>query len=125
MFDGANTRRGFPPGAGPSRSPFERGRVVATERRTSQEDAWRLEKAGYVLEVTPAGRRCWREHGTGQLLSGDHAAELLRLEEVRTLEEAGWEQVEDEADTYWRRPDTGRLYPRRAAYDVVKEAQEG
>ena len=95
-----------------------------TERRTSQEDAWRLEKAGYVLEVTHAGRRCWREPGTGQLLSGDHAAELLRLEEVRTLEEAGWERVEDEADTYWRRPDTGRLYPRRAAYDVLKEVQE-
>ena len=62
----------------------------------------------------------------GQLLSGDHAAELLRLEEIRTLEEAGWERVEDEEATYWRRPDTGRLYPRRAAYDVVlKEVQEG
>jgi hypothetical protein len=96
-----------------------------TERRTSREDAWRLEKAGYLLEVTSAGRRCWRAPGTGQLLSGDHAAELLRLEEVRTLEEAGWERVEDDADTYWRRPDTGRLYPRRAAYDVSKEVREG
>jgi hypothetical protein len=91
-----------------------------TERRTSQDDAWRLEKAGYVLEVTHAGRRCWREPGTGQLLSGDHAAELLRLQEVHALEEAGWERVEDEADTYWRRSDTGRLYPRRAGYDVLK-----
>ena len=96
-----------------------------TERRTSKETAHRLQEAGYVLEVTPAGRRCWRQPGTGQLLSGDHAAELLRLEEVRTLEEAGWERVEDEADTYWRRPDTGRLYPRGAAYDVAKQGQEG
>jgi hypothetical protein len=96
-----------------------------TERRTSQDDAWRLEKAGYVLEVTPAGRRCWREPETGRLLSGDHAAELLRLEEVHALEEAGWERVEDEADTYWRRRVSGRLYPRRAAYDVLKEMQEG
>ena len=95
-----------------------------TERRTSMEDAWRLEAAGYVLEVAPTGRRCWREPGTGQLLSGDHAAELLRRHEVRTLEEAGWESVNAEAQTYWRRPDTGRLYPRGAAYDVVKERQE-
>ena len=96
-----------------------------TERRTSKEDAWRLEEAGYVLEVASTGRRCWREPGTGLLLSGDHAAELLRQEEVRTLEEAGWERVEDEAETYWRRPDTGRLYPRRAAYDVVEQGEEG
>jgi hypothetical protein len=95
-----------------------------TERRTSQEDAWRLEQAGYVLEVTHAGRRCWREPGTGQLLSGDHAAELLRQEEVWTLQEAGWERVEAGAETYWRRPDTGRLYPRGAAYDVVRQRRE-
>ncbi len=96
-----------------------------TERRTSKEDAWRLKEAGYVLEFAPTGRRCWRQPGTGQLLSGDHAAELLRLEEVRTLEDAGWEGVEDGVDTYWRRPDTGRLYPRRAAYDVAKQGKEG
>ena len=96
-----------------------------TERRTSKEDAWRLEAAGYVLEVAPTGRRCWREPGTGRVLSGDHAVELLRQEEVRSLEEAGWERVEDEAETFWRRPDTGRLYPRRAAYDVVKQGEEG
>jgi len=96
-----------------------------TERRISEEDAWRLEEAGYVLEVAPTGRRYWREPGTGQLLSGDQAAELLRLEEVRTLEAAGWERVEIEAETYWRRPDTGRLYPRGAAYDVAKQGEEG
>jgi hypothetical protein len=95
-----------------------------TERRTSAEDAWRLKEAGYVLEVAPTGRRCWREPETGRLLSGDHAAELLRLEEVRTLEGAGWERVEDDAATYWRRPDTGRLYPLGAAYDVAKQRRE-
>ena len=96
-----------------------------TERRTSAEDAWRLEEAGYVLEIASTGRRCWREPGTARLLSGDHAAELLRLEEVRTLEDAGWERVEAEVDTYWRRPDTGRLYPRGAAYYVAKQGKEG
>ena len=96
-----------------------------TERRTSKEDAWRLEEAGYVLEVAPAGRRCWRDPRTGQLLSGDHAAELLRQEEVWALQEAGWERVEDDAATYWRRPDTGRLYPRGAAYYVAKQGKEG
>jgi hypothetical protein len=110
---------------GLSRSPFGWGRVRVTERRTSAEDAQRLKEAGYVLEVAPTGKRCWREPGTGQLLSGDRARELLRLEEVRTLEEAGWERVEDEADTYWRRPDTGRLYPRGAAYYVAKQREEG
>ena len=96
-----------------------------TERRTSGENAQRLKEAGYVLEVAPTGKRCWREPETGRLLSGDHAAELLRLEEVRTLEDAGWERVEDEVDTYWRRPDTGRLDPRGAAYDVAKQGKEG
>jgi hypothetical protein len=95
-----------------------------TERRISKLEAWRLKEAGYELEVAPSGRRYWREPGTWRLLSGDHAAELLRQEEVRTLEEAGWERVEAEAQTYWRRPDTGRLYPRGAAYDVTKQRQE-
>ena len=95
-----------------------------TERRTSEETKQRLEEAGYVLEVAPTGRRCWREPGTGQLLSGDHAAELLRREEVQTIEEAGWERVEFEAETYWRRPDSGRLYPRGPAYDVATRGQE-
>lgn len=96
-----------------------------TERRTSEDEARRLKDAGYVLEVAPTGKRRWRQPGTGQLLSGDRAAELLRQEEVRTLEEAGWERVEVEAETYWHRPDSGRLYPRRAAYDVAKQGQEG
>jgi hypothetical protein len=97
-----------------------------TERRTNEEIARRLKDAGYLLEVAPTGRRLWREPGTGQLLSGDHAAELLRQEEVRTLEEAGWEPVEVDAETtYWRRPDSGRLYPRRAAYDTVKTGGRG
>ena len=90
-----------------------------TERRTSAEMARRLERAGFQLEVAPTGKRWWREPGTGCMLSGDHAAELLRREEVRALEQAGWERVEVEGEAYWRKPDSGHLYPQNTAYDVM------
>ncbi len=95
-----------------------------TERRTSAEQQHRLEREGFRLEVTPAGRRLWREPDTGRRLSGDHAFELVRQKEARTLEEAGWEHAEEVGrETYWRRPESGRLYPQGAAYDVVVGAQ--
>lgn len=91
-----------------------------TERRVSSEQQRRLEREGFMLEVNPAGKRLWREPGTGRRLSGDHAFELLRRKEARTLEEEGWERVEEVGqETYWRRPDSGHLYPQGAAYDVV------
>jgi hypothetical protein len=91
-----------------------------TERRASAEQQRRLERKGFVLEVTPGGKRWWREPRTGQRLSGDHAVELVRRKEARALEEAGWERAEEVGrETYWRRPDSGRLYPQGAAYDVV------
>lgn len=91
-----------------------------TERRAGAEEQRRLEREGFILEVTPVGKRYWREPGTGRRLSGDHAFSLVRQKEARTLEEAGWERVEEVGrETYWRRPDSGRLYPQGAAYDVV------
>jgi hypothetical protein len=95
-----------------------------TERRVSGEQQRRLEEEGFTLEVSPAGKRIWREPGTGRLLSGNHAFELVRQKEARTLENAGWERAEVvERETYWRRPDSGRLYPRGAAYDVMRRLE--
>ena len=95
-----------------------------TERRTSAEMIRRLEQAGFELEVAPSGKRWWREPGTGRLLSGDRAAELLCRGEERALEEAGWERVDVEGETYWRKPDSGRLYPQKAAHDVMRSREE-
>ena len=95
-----------------------------TERRVSAEMARRLEEAGFQLEIAPTGKRWWREPGTGRLLSGDRAAELLRRKEERALEEAGWERVNMEGEAYWRKPDSGRLYPQKAAHAVLKRAEQ-
>jgi hypothetical protein len=57
-----------------------------TERRVSAEQQRRLEKEGFTLEVSPVGKkRLWREPGTGSRLSGDHAFELVKQKEARTL----------------------------------------
>jgi hypothetical protein len=44
--------------------------------------------------------------------------------EEQELEEAGWERVEVEGETYWCKPDSGHLYPRGAAYDVQKKRDQ-
>jgi ectoine hydroxylase-related dioxygenase (phytanoyl-CoA dioxygenase family) len=94
-----------------------------TERRVGAQQQRRLEREGFTLEVTRAGKRFWKEPGTERRLSGDHAVELVRQKEARILEAAGWERVEEaEGETYWCRPDSGRLYPQGAAYDVVQGA---
>ena len=85
----------------------------------------RLEAAGFDLEVTPAGKRFWREPETGRRVSGDHAAALVREREERRLREEGWEPEEVEGETYWRRPGSGRLYPREAAHDLVEHRRGG
>ncbi len=96
-----------------------------TERRVGPEEQRRLEREGFMLEVTPAGKRYWREPGTENRLSGDHAFWLVRQKEARTLEEAGWERVEEvKGETYWRRPDSGHVYPQGPAYDVVMRVLE-
>jgi hypothetical protein len=92
------------------------GRVSENQRR--------LRAAGYEFEPSRAGKHMWRHPHTGLLLPEDYAAELVREEEERRLEEAGWERVGRGRETYWRRPDTGRLYPRGPAYDVLRRLEE-
>jgi predicted RNA binding protein YcfA (HicA-like mRNA interferase family) len=100
-------------------------RSSVTERRTSAEMARRLEDAGFRLEVAPTGKRWWREPGTERLMSGDRAAEHLCREEERALEQAGWEQVNVEGEeAYWCKPDSGHLYPQKAAHDVMRSTEE-
>jgi hypothetical protein len=79
----------------------------------------RLEQAGYTLEPSRAGKHFWREPGTGRRVLEDRAIEAVWREEARQLEEWGWVRVEVEGDTFWRRPRSGHLYPRGAAYDVL------
>jgi hypothetical protein len=78
----------------------------------------RLQREGFRLEVTRAGKHYWRKPEIGRRLSPPRAAELLRQKEVRMLGEAGWGPVEVEGERYWRRPSSGRLYPRGGAYDL-------
>jgi hypothetical protein len=58
------------------------------------ENRRRLEATGYLFESSGAGKRHWRQPGTGRLLPEDRATELVRREEVRRLEEAGWERYD-------------------------------
>ena len=88
------------------------------------EVARRLRYAGYVFERSRAGKHFWVEPGTGTRLPEDRAFARVREEEMLLLIEAGWERVEIGGDAYWRRPDTGRLYPRGPAVDVLR-AQQG
>jgi hypothetical protein len=88
------------------------------------ENRRRLRAAGYEFEPSRAGKHFWRHPDTGHLLPEEYAAQLVRLEEERRLEEAGWKPVRGEGYTYWRRPDSGRLYPRGPAYDVLRGLKE-
>jgi hypothetical protein len=45
--------------------------------------------------------------------------------EVRSrLAEAGWESVVFEGSSYWRSPETGRMYQQEPAYDVLRRTEE-
>jgi hypothetical protein len=46
-------------------------------------------------------------------------------EERRELEAAGWEPVEREGVTAWRRPKSPHLYPTDVALRLIREATEG
>ena len=87
--------------------------------------ARRLRYAGCLFERSRAGKHLWVQPGTGTRLPEDRAFALVREEETRLLKEAGWERVDVGGEpSYWRRPDTGRLYPRGPAVDVLR-AQQG
>ena len=91
---------------------------------SESEVARRLRYAGYVFQRSTTGKHLWVEPTTGARLSEERAFALVREEERRLLTEAGWERVEVEGEHYWRRPDTGRLYPGGPAIDVLRAQQE-
>ena len=92
---------------------------------SESEVARRLRYAGYVLQRSATGKHFWVQPGSGTRLPEDRAFALVREEERRLLTEAGWEPVEVEGEQYyWRRPDTGRLYPGGPAIDVLRAQQE-
>lgn len=77
-----------------------------------------LEAAGWELVERKSGKRFWRHPNTEEERVEDAALELLHQEQSRKLRGGGWEPVVVEGHTYWRRPDSGHLYPRRAALYV-------
>jgi hypothetical protein len=90
-----------------------------TERYPGEEGGRRLEKAGFVQVEGPEGERLWREPGTGRLLPGGRAYELVLQRWERAVRGAGWEPWEVEDVTYWRNPNSGHLYALEAAHDLV------
>jgi hypothetical protein len=84
----------------------------------------RLTNAGYIFAPSRAGKHFWVQPGTSRRLPEDQAYKLVRKEERCLLVEAGWERVGIEGDAYWRRPDSGLLYPRGPAVDALRSMGE-
>jgi hypothetical protein len=57
-------------------------------------------------------------------MPGGAALDRVERKEEQELEDAGWERVEIEGETYWCKPDSRYLYPRGAAYDVQKKRDQ-
>src|SRR5215217_854417 len=91
-----------------------------SERHIDAEGERRLDEAGFVPVESHIGKRRWRVPETGRVIPGGAALDKVERREEQELEEAGWERVEIEGETYWCKPDSGHLYPRGAAYDVHK-----
>ncbi len=89
---------------------------MSKSRKTENREV--LEAAGWELVETKAGKRFWEHSATGERRVEDAALERVHQQQSRKLRKAGWEPVEVEGHTYWRKPDSGRLYPRRAALYV-------
>ena len=96
-----------------------------SERRIDAEGERRLREAGFVPEASPTGKQRWQDPETGRMIPGANALEEAKRREARDLEQAGWEREEVDEETYWRRPDSGRLYPRGAAHDLLKNRERG
>ena len=94
-----------------------------SDRRIDAEGERRLREAGFVPEVSPTGKQRWQDPEMGRMIPGANALEEAKRREARDLEQAGWEREEVDGETYWRRPDSGRLYPRDAAHDILKNRE--
>ena len=95
-----------------------------SERHIDAEGARRLKEAGFLLEESHMGKRRWKDPETGRMIPGGSALYKVECREEQEIEEAGWEQVEVQGRHYWRRLDTGHLYPRGPAYDVHKRGNQ-
>ena len=91
-----------------------------SERHIDAEGERRLDEAGFLPEESHVGKRRWKDPDTGRVMPGGAALDKVERREEQELEDAGWERVEVEGETYWCKPDSGYLYPRGAAYDTHK-----
>jgi hypothetical protein len=97
-----------------------------SERHIDAEGERRLIEAGFVPEESRLGKRRWKDFDTGQTMPGGAALDRVERREEQELEDEGWERVEAQGRmVFWRRPNTGHLYPRGAAYDVHKREDQG
>jgi len=92
-----------------------------SERHIDAEGERRLTDAGFLPVESHVGKQRFRDPDTGRAMPGGSALDEVERREEQELEEAGWERVEVEGETYCSKPDSGRLYPRGAAYDVHKK----
>lgn len=93
-----------------------------SERHIDPEGERRLTQAGFLPEESRLSKRRWKDPDTGRVMPGGTALDKVERREAQELEEAGWERVEVEGESYWCKPDSGHLYPRGAAYDVHKRS---
>ena len=96
-----------------------------SERHVDAEGERRLEEAGFLPVDSPPGHRRFRDPETGRTTPGGTALDKVERREEQELGEAGWERAEAGGETYWRKPDSGHMYPRGAAYDVHKKGEDG
>jgi len=89
-----------------------------SERHIDAEGERRLDEAGFLPVESRVGKRRWKDPDTGMAMPGGSALDEVEGREEQELEGAGWERVEVGGKTYFSRPDSGRLYPRGAAYDT-------
>jgi hypothetical protein len=80
----------------------------------------RLESAGWKLVEVRSGKSLWYQQGRERRYTLGSALKQAMRQERAELEAAGWEAVEGERETFWRRPDSRHLYAQEAAIEVVR-----
>jgi hypothetical protein len=95
-----------------------------SERHIDAEGERRLEEAGFLPEESGVHKRRFRDPETGRAMPPGTALDKAELREERELEGAGWKRAGVGGETYWRKPDSGYLYPRGAAYDTHKRRDQ-
>src|SRR4028119_2267638 len=101
---------GFVPEASPTGK--QRWQDPETGRMVPGANALAEAKRRGARNLAQAGRGGGGGEEAGGWGPGASALEGAKRREARNLEQAGWEREEVDGETYWRRPDSGRLYPR-------------